>query len=240
MNNSGPLLYLYVEGDTEREFVQTVLRDLLYEWGYRWVAPIFLSNSRQKENRGGIRNWTTVRKGIINRLKTSSRAVVTTMVDYYGLHPRQGPNAWPGCHPEIGKMSTAQRAEDICAALSADVLAKAGSHAASRFIPYVSMHEIEGLWFSDCQGLARAAKQIDMASELQAVRDQFASPEDINDTSHGAPSKRLDALLCVNSKVTLGADAAKEIEFRRIREECHVFNRWMEQLEQWPKEHRMT
>ena len=64
-----------------------------------------------------------------------------------------------------------------------------------RFIPYVVMHEFEALLFSDCDGFALGVGHPELTSSLQAIRDRYGSPEEIDDSPHSAPSKRVEQIL---------------------------------------------
>src|ERR1035441_1316104 len=88
-------LLVHVEGQTEADFVDYLLRDYLLAKGYDDVSARKLGNARQRHQRGGIRPWSSVRKNITNHLKGDPACIATTMVDYYGL-PQEGAAAWPG------------------------------------------------------------------------------------------------------------------------------------------------
>jgi hypothetical protein len=65
---------------------------------------------------------------------------------------------------------------------------------ARRFVPFVVMHEFEALLFSDCAAFGRGIYRPDLASGFQEIRDQFPTPEEIDDSPVTAPSKRVEAL----------------------------------------------
>src|SRR5580658_2341087 len=90
-----PRLLVHVEGQTEEEFVNEILRDHLLARGYSAVSARILGNARLRRQRGGIRPWPSARRDIVNHLKEDPACVATTMVDYYGL-PLSGDGAWPG------------------------------------------------------------------------------------------------------------------------------------------------
>ena len=66
---------------------------------------------------------------------------------------------------------------------------------------------------------------------LQKVRDQFPTPEDINDSPITAPSKRVMDLVPGYEKPLLGTLAALQIGLGRIRQECPHFDAWVARLE---------
>ena len=117
-------------------------------------------------------------------------------------------------------------------AVGEDVAREMGSRFDSdRFVPFVVMHEFEGLLFSDCASFGRAIGRADLEASLRRIRDDFPSPEEINDSPITAPSKRVEALIPGYEKPLLGVLAVLEIGLLRIREECPHFDGWLRQLE---------
>ncbi len=227
-----PRLLIHVEGETEETFVNEALAPHLYSMGYQKVSARLIGNSRNRDRRGGIRSWTSVRSDIINHLKEDSQCLATTMVDYYAL-PKEGQKAWPG-RSKAGLRPFPEKAPLVQAALLADICSELDDgFDPRRFVPYVMMHEFEGLLFSDCQRFADGIGRPDLAAEFQAIRDDFHSPEEINDRSNTAPSKRVEALVEGYEKPLLGALAVLEIGLEIIRRECPHFRAWLKQLEQW-------
>src|ERR1700680_1388202 len=102
---------------------------------------------------------------------------------------------------------------------------------AERFVPFVVMHEFEGLLFSDCAAFSRGIGRADLESGFREIRDQFATPEEINDSPFTAPSKRVEALMPGYDKPLFGTLAVLEIGLAHIREECPHFDSWLRQLE---------
>ena len=229
-------LLIHVEGETEETFVNELLADHLYNHGYESVGARIIGNARLRENRGGIRAWSTVKKDILNHLKEDTDCLATTMVDYYGL-PQTGDRAWPG-RAQAGNLPYVQKSESIEKALLADVAqALGGEYEARRFLPFVVMHEFEGLLFSDCQAFADAIARPRLTKPFQDIREQFATPEEINDSPVTAPSMRVEALVTGYEKPFLGTLAAIRMGLDTIRNECPHFRAWLEQLEAWPNQH---
>ena len=97
--------------------------------------------------RGGIRAWPSVRKDIANHLREDRDCIATTMVDYYGL-----PEAWPGRERSKSLRSIEDKAQCVEASVRDDLVAEMGaSFNAARFVPFVVMHEFEGLLFRQCR-----------------------------------------------------------------------------------------
>ena len=221
-------LLIHVEGQTEEDFVNEILRDHLVQKGYDSVGARIVGNARLRQRRGGIRPWPSVRRDIINHLKQDSGCIATTVVDYYGL-PRHGDDAWPGRAKAAG-LSFAKKAPCVQDALLKAVIAEMGGDR-QRFVPFVFMHEFEGLLFSDCGAFGRAIGRPDLEREFQAIRDEFASPEEINDSPDTAPCKRIEALEPRYEKPLFGTLAVIEIGLARIRAQCPHFDSWLKELE---------
>jgi len=93
------------------------------------------------------------------------------------------------------------------------------------------MYEFEGLLFSDPKKFAEGISERGFTAKFQDVRDQFGSPEEINDSKETAPSKRIKIIYPGYEKPLYGSLAALEIGLRIIRQECSLFNSWLCQLE---------
>lgn len=223
-------LLVHVEGQTEEGFVNELLRNHLMAVGYETVSARIVGNARLRRMRGGIRPWSAVKKDIINHLHEDADCIATTMVDYYGL-PKEGAHAWPG-RGEASKKQSSQKASCVEDALLKDITTEMGhKFNPSRFVPFVVMHEFEGLLFSDCAAFSRGIGRPALEADFHKIRQQFATPEDINDSATGAPSKRVEALVSGYEKPLLGALAAIEIGLARIRAECIHFADWLSRLE---------
>ena len=101
----------------------------------------------------------------------------------------------------------------------------------NRFIPFVTMHEFEGLLFSDCARFSSGIGRPDLQDSFQQIRDDFGSPEEINDSPNTAPSKRIMRLMPEYDKPLFGTLAVIEIGLERIRRECQHFHNWLERIE---------
>jgi len=226
-------LLIHVEGETEETFVNQILRDHLVEKGFHLVSARIIGNSRLRDRRGGIRGWDSVRRDILMHLKEDVSAYATTMVDFYGL-PKLGSGAWPG-RSAAATQPMAQKATTVQIALAADIKQHMGDgFDERRFIPFVIMHEFEGLLFSDCAAFSRGVGRPDLQPAFQGIRDCFNSPEEINDSPTTAPSKRILNLIPNYEKPLLGTLAISEVTLGRVRAECPNFNQWIATLEMLP------
>jgi hypothetical protein len=222
-------LLIHVEGQTEVGFVNEVLREYLASRGYESVAARIVGNARL---RGGIRPWPGVRKDLINHLREDPRCFATTMVDYYAL-PQGDDRGWPG-RAQAARLTSdaAEKARHVEMAIQADLAEGMGKNFDSkRFVPFVVMHEFEGLLFSDCAAFSRGICRPELAPKLQEVRNQFSTPEEINDSPLTAPSKRVEAIVKGYEKPLYGVLAAAEIGLAQIRAECPHFAGWLSRLE---------
>lgn len=227
-------LLIHVEGETEEAFVREILSSHLYRYGYMKVSARLVGNARQRDRRGGIRAWSAVRKDILRHLKEDPECFSTTMVDFYAL-PQTGDKAWPG-RAEATQLSFPEKSISVERALLTDICKEMGSgFERNRFLPYVMMYEFEGLLFSDPNKFGSAIGKPELLSKFQVIRDQFPTPEEINDSPETSPSKRIKNLIPGYEKPLLGTLAILEIGLETIRRECPLFCKWLKQLEQWPK-----
>lgn len=227
-------LLIHVEGETEETFVNEVLASHLYGYGYTKISARLIGNARQRDRRGGIRAWNTVRKDILSHLKEDAECFSTMMVDFYAL-PQTGERAWPG-RAEAAQLAFSEKAASVERALLADICNEMGNgFEQARFVPYVMMYEFEGLLFSDTDKLGLGIGKPELSSKFKAIRNQFITPEEINDSPQTAPSKRIINLVPNYEKPLMGTLAIIEIGLDAIRQECPLFRKWIEQLEQWPR-----
>ena len=205
-------LAVSVEGQTEEEFVKRVLAGHLRDRRVE-STPILLGRARGKSGGGNVSSDRLVPEMVC---LLHSFDAVTSLVDFYGFRNK-------------GNRSI----DDLEAHLRRKIAKKTGSDRDTRMVvPYLQRHEFEGLLFSNVEVFER---QVSFPSgcrgKLQAVREQFATPEDINDHSQTAPSKRIAEVIRTYRKPLHGPLLAEEIGLDRIRAECPRFNAWVMRLE---------
>ncbi len=200
-------LAISVEGQTEEEFVKKVLADHLRPKGVA-PQPILLGGS------GGDVTVERLARDMANLIWSFD--IVTSLVDFYGFR---------------GKGSaTVDELEKIIDEKVNDNIGR--SRDQSRVFPYVQQHEFEGLLFSAVGAFAGLIDVPDGAVEvLREIRLRFSTPEDINDSSDTAPSKRIVELIPRYQKVVDGPLLVEEIGLEAIRAECPRFNAWVTRLE---------
>jgi hypothetical protein len=211
-----------VEGTTEEIFISSVVAPSLWNREV-FVTPVILGVAGHK---GGNVKYARVRKDILLKLKQDRTAFCSTMLDLYGLG-----DGFPGT-PLPSNLNGHQKAERIEQAVHEDIVAAIPDLRPDiRFIPYLQVHEYEGLLFSDSEAFAQALGGRNLSRQLGKIRDAFPTPEDINDDPNTAPSKQVCALYPSYQKVIDGTVAAQAIGLPRMRQECPHFNAWMDRLE---------
>jgi len=209
-------VYVVVEGQTEGSFVSDVLAEIF--WPHQvYLNPILL---------GGHTSYARVSRDVLKLLKQDPAAYCSTMLDFYGLGKGFPGTPLPPNLTNIGKVRRIEDAfkEDICNRIR-------DFRPDFRFLPYVQLHEYEGLLFSDPPAFATAIRQPHLSQPFQVIRGQFPTPEDINDDANTAPSKRVLQAYPAYSKVIDGTLAARAVGIPAMRRECPHFRSWLERLE---------
>jgi len=226
-------LHVIAEGQTEEEFVNSVLSFHLgtfdistdvrcVETGRRRANPRLAQTARIY--RGGLIDFPRARKDITLWMKEDQNAdaYFTTMFDLYAL-----PEDFPGFLDASLQADPYDRVSQLESAFRTDI-----SH--RRFIPYIQLHEFEALILSDpTKFTPRFIEHADKIDDLVAMCSGFNSPELINDGAESAPSKRIIQSIpdYAGSKASAGPLIAKRIGLTAIREKCPHFSGWVETLE---------
>ncbi|MEQ8468224.1 DUF4276 family protein [Coleofasciculus sp. E1-EBD-02] len=219
-------LHIVAEGQTEEEFVKSVLTEHLGILNISTdVHCITSKRTKKKVYRGGAVSYGKIKKDIMLWLKQdrNQEARFTTMLDLYAL-----PNDFPNFAESQNKSDPYQKVEQLEAAFGNDINDP-------RFIPYIQLHEFEALILSDPQKLTERFPDYQVnIHKLLAVCEKFTSPELINNGSTTAPSKRLNKFIpgYEDAKVSVAPLIAKKIGLPTIRQKCPHFNAWISQLEQ--------
>lgn len=208
------------EGQTEQSFCNDVLQPHFNK------RSIYIQNPVIKKNNGGIVNWEALKQQIELHLLQDSTAFVTTLIDYYGIYEHHNYPGWKDAQklPDKNKrmeMLESAMLNDIQPALQ------------GRFIPYVQLHEFEGLLFSDLEVFDRNFEKNEFADYdyLEQTVQTNPNPEMINDNNETAPSKRLSRSIRGYDKVIYGSLLAQEIGISKMRSKCPRFNAWITKLE---------
>ena len=195
-------LGVVVEGDTEREFVRSVLADHLRRRNVE-PTPIMMGGNVSVQRLA----WHMA------KLYHDYNAV-TSLVDFYGFR---------------GKGNATIDALEAC--IGRQVRSHIHNKWDGRkVIPYVQKHEFEALLFADTQAFAEIDVPPEGVKQLAAIRLSFA-PEDIDDDPETAPSKRIAAIVPGYNKVVGGAVVALAVGLLAMRAACPRFCAWLTRLE---------
>jgi hypothetical protein len=214
-------ILILVEGFAEQRFVKDILTPYLTSKELYLVSTLVTTKRLEESGsvfKGGIVPYERFKRDIKRLLNDPTAAIVTTMIDFYGL-----PKSFPG-RKNMPKGSCYKQVTYIEEELSKDI-----NH--HKFLPYLALHEFEAMLFVEPEQINRAFPDTDKSKELAVIRTQFKSPEEINDDPQKAPSKRLQELFPGYQKTLHGPLVISEIGIERIRSGCPHFNAWLEMLE---------
>lgn len=206
------------EGQTEQSFCQNVLSPYLLAKGIVVEAPTI------KHSHGGIVSWDTLKHQLVEHLHEGD-AIVTMLIDFYRIKDSYQFPGWE----EAKEISNSL---DKMNGLFQEISANMQEDLRSRFVPYIQLHEFEGLLFSDISAFRSlfTSSECDFQS-IQAAIDEYESPEDINNKPETAPSSRLKDAIAGYDKVVYGSLLAEEMTLSTIRSKCPLFNSWIERIE---------
>lgn len=206
------------EGPTEANFVLTSLAPHLSQHNVRAYPSILQAPSGS--HKGGRVTVERLAKHISHEYHACDR--VTTLVDFYGFKDRDG--------------RSRSEVEDV---ILSEVEKRTTGFDVRFVLPYVQMHEFEGLLFTNIEEFRWVINgwNEEVRAKLKAVSDAYANPEDINDRPETAPSKRILAIFSdgTYSKTEHGPLIAEAIGVASIRQQCPAFAEWVSRLEAWGK-----
>lgn len=219
-----------VEGACERDFLQSVVAPSLGSKGVYLSASLIGKVGHKGGNVKFERFVTDVR----NYLSQRSDLVVSMMVDFFRLDPN-----WPGMpklqqHINSGASLTLKEKAEALGQATVQALQQkipAIVDIEQRFIPYIQMHEYEALLFSQKEVLIEHLN-ID-EQRINKVLQQYETPEHINTNPNKAPAAQLQALSPRKyHKRRDGIVIAQKIGLYTIRQQCPIFDGWINSLEQ--------
>ena len=186
-------LAIVAEGETEEEFVKSVLTQHLRTREVEATPHLIGGNVTVERLASEMSNlfWSYDR--------------VTSFVDFHGFR-----NRGHGSREDLETRIHEQVSENIKRRWDQ-----------SRVFPYVQQYEFEGLLFSDVTVFGKLLdRPPDLVEKLRAVRSSFPTPEEINDNNETHPSKRIQDLLPSYQKRVDGPFLAGSIGLSTIRTEC--------------------
>ena len=212
-------VYIICEGQTEEEFVNGILRPYFNTHQIYDIRPILMSTS--KGHKGGDIKYDRLKFNIERLLQNEQDILVTTFIDFFRLK-----SDFPKFESALQKQNKIERVDFLEQAL-ADAINN------SRFIPYIQIHEFEGLLFAAKDGFEFLPdlKQANLNKLLLAVVEK-ENPEELNDGVLTAPSKRLEQLIpgFDKNKPFYGGLIAEVNTIQAILKRCIRFNNWVETL----------
>jgi hypothetical protein len=209
-----------VEGQTERTFIRDILEP-------HFDSRLIYLHAVMLRRQGGIPPYAKTKDVIVRSLKEDTALICTTMVDFYGM-----PTDWPGRNQANRCQSSAEKADIVERSILEDIAESLGnSFNPRRLIPYVQMHEFEALLFSSPALLAESLGDKELSSTFLTMRNEFSTPEEINDHYDTCPSRRIEGVFQGFRKTINGIPAASRISLNTMRQECPHFNDWITELE---------
>ena len=211
-------IFLIVEGYTELEFAKSLLTPFLINNGVDTVIPFPVATNAPLGKKGGNR-YEHLRPELLRSVKYNSNKIVTTFFDYYALPPD---------FPNYSDCQKLPRVDERIACLESAIKADIAPNN-PYFFPYIQKYEFEALLFSSNRGFERYYES-EIAEQTAEIIGNYPNPEEINDNSTTAPSKRLIKIVPEYNKVLTGNILALEIGLETILQKCPRFNNWIEGL----------
>jgi Domain of unknown function (DUF4276) len=215
-------IYVICEGQTEEMFVNDVLSEQFELLGI-YLYPSLIGKPGHK---GGNFKFERVLNDVEKFLLGDTKSYCTTFFDFYGL-----PEDFPGKREAVTLNDIKAKQNKINDRLVEQLSQHINKNAMRRFIPYIQLYEFEGLLFSDPTSMASEIGRPDLVDKFVAIRNQFETPEHVNNSSDTAPSKRIKKHFIGYDKVTHGSLIALKMGVNKIRAECNLFDEWINKLE---------
>ena len=208
------------EGPTEQAFAKTNLQVPFIHKNIILQAPLI------KASRGGIVKWAKLKEQIEIHLKSEPDAYVTTFIDYYGIYEKYEFPGWAAAHAIVDRHAR-------IGALEQAMLNDIDPALQHRFMPYLQLHEFEGLLFNDIDVIYSQIPAADIVgkAELEKTFADYANPEMINNNRETSPSHRLTRIIRGYNKVVYGDILSEAIGLTRIRAKSPRFNSWITTIE---------
>lgn len=203
-------LGMTVEGRTEELFVASVLSEHLRQFNIE-TSPVIIGKARNRQTQGG--NVTIERLAADMADLYWNYNAVTSLVDYYGFKNRRS-----------------MPVEKLEKKLISEIKKKIGKRwNADKVIPYIQMHEFEGLLFSEIEMMINSINAPKNEIEELKASLNYDNPEEIN--NNFPPSKRIKRHVPMYHKTRDGYVVAGAIGIEKICDKCPRFKKWVKKLE---------
>jgi hypothetical protein len=214
-----------VEGETELEFINRILIPYLIKKGLNThIQGIMVTMSGGGHGFNNIEHFKNTIQPI---LEYNNQPIITTMIDYYGINSEKK-------LPHFLECDKLNLIDDKINCLEKSLDEQVQSiKSYPFFIPYIQKHEMETLLF------ANPEEGFDLEDEeikegVLKVCIEFPNIEDINNSWHTAPSKRLEKIYKNNDKkYQKAADAVDIAELTGIEtmlKKSPRFEKWVNHL----------
>ncbi len=208
------------EGPTEQEFCKKTLSTYFAPKGICIDSPLI------KKSNGGIVSWKDLKKQIEKHLKDERTVYVSLLIDYYGIKKS---HEFPGWTEALAIADKNERLTFLEQEMKNDI----DESLRYRFIPYLQLHEFEGLLFNNIDVFRQqfTVGELVGMEELKKILEQYPNPEMINDTPCNSPSHRLGRIIKGYDKIVYGNCLAETIGLSNICNKCPRFNAWINGIE---------
>ena len=216
---------LLVEGQTEEAFSNFVLRRHLAPLGV-FIEKASLLRTKElpagKPFKGGVTTYGRMARDV-RRLLADTDAVVTTLIDYYGL-----PNDFPGVDEQAETVSARPKVVALETAFAKDI----GN---PRFRPFLMLHEFEAWVFAAADHAEAHLGIHGLSNRLTDMVQEAGGAELVNNGPATHPSKRLDELLQSwhrrYGKVSDGPEILRKAGLEVLRSACPHLDGWLSWIE---------
>ncbi len=210
-------VYIIAEGQTEEQFINEILRPYFFRFNIYDVRAILMETS--PGYKGGDVTYNRYKYNIQLLLKQESNIIVTSLIDYYKLD-----TGFPNYNESQIIQDKFMKLDSLEEAIGNDI-------SNPRFIPYIQLHEFEGLLFSSMEGFNYLTDvPQDNLIILEQLVNSYNNPELINEGVRTAPSKRLMSLIPGYQKTFHGPIIADEINIDVIISKCKRFENWLSNI----------
>jgi len=218
---------IVVEGQTERKFIEKVLEPYFHTINneiFLFAIPIETSIG----HKGGDLKFSRYKKRVIELLKEKDNPIVTSLIDFYRLS-----KDFPQYDNSPKITDKYERVHFLENAIKESIGKEIDTY---RFLPYIQLHEFEGLLFSDIRGFEIMNISKDELKEIEkTINECKDKPELINDGKATHPSKRLKGIIKRYDKVRYSTIIAEKIGIETIINKCPHFKEWIDKLVEMSK-----
>ncbi len=222
-------LNIVVEGSCEEAFINRLMVPYFSKHNIFIAARKILTgwDPSGKPSKGGLLKYSKFKRDVIrwvNSDRHNPECWYSSMIDLYKFPVGDD-------SPYTDEISNIKDSYLRVEALEKAIFENIGL---KRFIPYVQLHEFETFLLVDPDQIQ--AMYPDRASKVKALKKEISGlhpVELINETDHGAPSKRIIKHLpeYKDQKAQVGPLVAEEIGIEKLRKHCSHFDQWLQKIE---------